>query len=97
MVGGGGGGCVSGGGLGCIQAQAKDELVELSIAPLAHTTRGCEAWNLASDDITPSSPPIAEWNIFADPSSAMAMYAAQWAIVDAPLDVAGSAQIDSPA
>lgn len=43
-----------------------------------------------------SMPPQREWNIYADALSAQALYAAPWPITDAPLDTAGSAQIDMP-
>ena len=44
-----------------------------------------------------STPPQREWNILADAVSAQALYHAKWPINDAPLDSAGSAQIDAPA
>ena len=47
--------------------------------------------------VNTSTPPEREWNILADPLSAQALYGAPWSINDAPLDTAGSAQVDMPA
>ena len=44
-----------------------------------------------------STPPQQEWNIKADPLAAEALYHAPWPLDDAPLDTAGSAQIDGTA